>query len=387
MWVTVLDDWTQLNQYVEEWDDLAAAALEPNPFYESWMLLPALESFGKDAHTKFALVFAPNPARKLGPPILCGFFPLVVKPRYRGLPIRHYGLWAHKYLALCTPLLRGGYAVESLGAFFDWLATNPDGCSLIELGFVSGGGLFNEALVDSLNQNDKSWFVSDCFTRALFRPRCDAEAYMSAALRGIHRKDLRRREKRLAETGKVEYTSLDAGSNIDSWINDFMAVEAGGWKGNEGSALASNNDSRSFFVRVAREGFSRGRIMMLSLRVDGQPIAVKFNLLAQRGAFALKIGYDEGFARYSPGLLLEVENIRRLHNAAEVEWMDSCAVADHAMINRLWLDRRVIQTLLIPTGQGAGEFLVSLMPLARWFNRRMHMLKRCRQEQDSEERT
>jgi hypothetical protein len=27
------------------------------------------------------------------------------------------------------------------------------------------------------------------------------------------------------------------------------------------------------------------------------------------------------------------------------------------------------------------------MPLARWFNRRMHMLKRRRQEQDSEERT
>ena len=39
------------------------------------------------------------------------------------------------------------------------------------------------------------------------------------------------------------------------------------------------------------------------------------------------------------------------------------------MINRLWLDRRTIQTVLIPTGKGAGDFWVSIMPLVRGLNR------------------
>ena len=376
MWALMLEDWTGLNQYLEEWDDLAASALEPNPFYESWMLLPALESFSRGRSPRIVLIFAPNPSRKLGPPVLCGLFPLEVRPRYKGLPIRHYALWNHKYLSLCTPLVRAGYARECLAAFFDWLAANPDGCSLIEMESISGEGLFHQALADSLNQAAKLSFVSDCFTRALFRPRSSAESYLSEALRGIHRKDLRRKEKRLSETGLVEYHSLDSLGDIDSWTRDFLEVEAGGWKGKEGSALASNEASRQFFLRVAREAFNRGRLMMLALRFNGRPIALKFNLLAGAGAFSLKIGYDESYARFSPGLLLEVENIRRLHTRPEIEWMDSCAVSEHFMINRLWLDRRTIQTVLVPTGKGAGDLWVSLMPLVRWLNRRRLTLTR-----------
>jgi hypothetical protein len=193
---------------------------------------------------------------------------------------------------------------------------------------------------------------------------------LSAALRGIHRKDLRRKEKRLSETGFVEYDELTSDGDIDKWTNDFLEVEASGWKGREGSALGATGESRSFFLRVAREAFSRGRLMMLALRFDGRPIALKFNLLGLPGAFSLKIGYDESYARFSPGLLLELENIRRLHARPELEWMDSCAVAEHFMINRLWLDRRMIQTVLVPTGRGGGDFWVSLMPLVRWLNRR-----------------
>src|SRR6185503_17741180 len=138
MWVVVLEDWTALNDHLADWEDLAASALEPNPFYEPWMLLPALESFSGGRRPRIALVFAPHPLRKLDPPILCGLFPLEVRRRYKGLPIKHYRLWDHKYLSLCTPLVRAEYARDCLGTFFDWIAENPDGCSLVELGPVSG---------------------------------------------------------------------------------------------------------------------------------------------------------------------------------------------------------------------------------------------------------
>ena len=49
--------------------------------------------------------------------------------------------------------------------------------------------------------------------------------------------------------------------------------------------------------------------------------------------------------------------------------MDSCAVADHPMINRLWTERRAVQSLTLATGRAPGDLLVSLMPLGRWLKR------------------
>jgi hypothetical protein len=44
--VEVRSDPASLRAIVPEWEALAADAAEPNPFYEHWMLLPALEAYG-----------------------------------------------------------------------------------------------------------------------------------------------------------------------------------------------------------------------------------------------------------------------------------------------------------------------------------------------------
>ena len=44
--VVVVRDLPALSSFVPAWEELAAAALEPNVFYEHWMLLPALQAFG-----------------------------------------------------------------------------------------------------------------------------------------------------------------------------------------------------------------------------------------------------------------------------------------------------------------------------------------------------
>ena len=117
------------------------------------------------------------------------------------------------------------------------------------------------------------------------------------------------------------------------------------------------------------------RLMMLAARLDGQTIAEKCNFLAGAGAFAFKIAFDEAHAQSSPGVLLEIENIRRSHLSVGLEWMDSCSVADN-FINSLWLDRRTISTTLVATGRGPGGFLVSTLPLLRWLNRKNPLHRR-----------
>src|SRR6185436_20120286 len=74
--IMVVEKLADLEPYISAWEDLVDAAIEPNVFYEPWMLMPAIRAFGAGRSVLFALILAPNPSRPLGPPILAGLFPL-----------------------------------------------------------------------------------------------------------------------------------------------------------------------------------------------------------------------------------------------------------------------------------------------------------------------
>lgn len=374
MAVVVLEDIEELARYSGQWEALAERAIEPNPFYEPWMLMPALRSLGAGRNFKFVLIFDRSHPNCSGRPLLCGFFPLEIKPSYEGfgtrLPMRTASLWQHDHCFLCTPLVSRERVRECVKAFFQWIDRENFGCPLIDFGKAAGEGAFHRSLVEHLSESARLSYVPECFPRALFRPRENAEDYLAASLAGSRRKELRRLEKRLAETGPLHYDSLEPGGDIEGWISEFLELEATSWKGQEGTALLSKPGDRDFFVESARSAFRRGRLMMLALRVAGRPIAQKCNFIAGPGSFAFKIAYDESYAHFSPGVLLELENVRRLHARPEIEWMDSCASPNNFMINRLWTERLTIQSTLISTGKARGDFVVSSVPMMKWIKRK-----------------
>src|SRR5438132_2627801 len=135
-------------------------------------------------------------------------------------------------------------------------------------------------------------------------------------------------------------------------------------------------------IVVARgfEELTRHRLALDDLATDTLERNVFYeSILAEPAARSLGTGrqlefvfaFDEAYRAFSPGFLLEVENVRRLHQRPEVRWMDSCADAQHAMINRLWPGRRTMATVLFATGPAPGELLVSLMPLLRLGRRQL----------------
>ena len=87
--VVVLDDAARLHDVVPLWEDLARHALEPNVFYEPWMLLPALRAFGAGEDLSFVLVLERDAAAPAGPARLLGLFPLERRRHYRR---RHHRL-------------------------------------------------------------------------------------------------------------------------------------------------------------------------------------------------------------------------------------------------------------------------------------------------------
>jgi len=377
--VAVLDNPSQLSQYQPAWTDLAQNALEPNVCYEPWMLLPAQRTLAENQPLRFVLAFAADRGPDSSAPLLHGFFPLVQRRGYRGLPIRLLSLWQHSYSFLTVPLLRAGHARETLAAFLEWARTSSAGAALIEFPQAPAQGPFQELLVEHCRDQARLTFLDEIWSRALFRPRASADSYLAEALSGKHRHELRRLERRLGELGRLDQRTLEKGEDLPGWIDAFLSLEASGWKGRTGTALASTAASRSFFRELAGSAFAAGRLQMLGLFLNDRPIAMKCNLLSGSASFGFKIAFDETLARYSPGTQLEMFSIRFLHEQTpRLDFLDSCAVTDQEMLNRLWLDRRLIQSVLLSTGRFPGDLVVSLLPLLRWVKRCLRPPRRAR---------
>jgi CelD/BcsL family acetyltransferase involved in cellulose biosynthesis len=356
----------ELERHLAAWEDLVANAAEPNPFFEPHALLPSWREL-RASELQVVLVWAPHPLPGQ-PAILVGLFPIVREPRFKGLPLSALATWTHLYAYLATPLVRADLAGEVIEALFAWLRTRTD-AAVFEWRTLGTDGPFRHALIDTLNRLGLEAFCERSHTRAVFRPAATAEAYLTRAIGGKKRKELRRQERRLAETGTLTYDELAPDGDLEAWIDEFVALEERGWKGQGGTALHDDPAGLAVFRAIARGAFARGQWMTLALRLDGRAIAMKCNLRSGTGAVAFKIAYDEAYARFSPGVLLEIEHVRRLHEPGAPAWMDSGAAPNHPMIDHLWRDRRSIETMIVPTGRSLGALAVAVMPLARWMSR------------------
>src|SRR5262249_15551850 len=151
-----------------------------------------------------------------------------------------------------------------------------------------------------------------------------------SALSGKKRKELRRQCARLSELGDVSFERRADARDLDAWIERFLALELAGWKGLAGSALAAEPATAHLFRESLHGAAQRGKLERLTLSLDGEPIAMLATFLTPPGAFSFKTAFDERYARYSPGVLLQRENLAVL-DRDDIAWSDSCAAADHPM--------------------------------------------------------
>jgi CelD/BcsL family acetyltransferase involved in cellulose biosynthesis len=345
-WSRTLTDWATLETFAGQWRELAAAATDPNPFYEPWMLLPALRSFAARDRVEVILAFRGD--------VLCGLFPVAYR---RG----RAELWKHPYCYLTAPLLRRGCERIAIRCWLDAMAARA---AVVRIEDTPAAGRVRLHLVDELNERGWPALVTQAYTRAVLRRAGTPDEFLNRALAGKRRKEFRRQRSRLAELGALATDELAAGADPGPWIDELLALEALGWKGRAG--VASVRD-RGFLGEMAAGAAREGKLQMLALRLDGKPVAVKLNLFAGEGAFAFKIAFDESYARFSPGVLLELDNVEHAHRLPALRWMDSCAAPNRFMINHLWPDRREVHTLFFATGTQRGALAVALVPLLHFF--------------------
>lgn len=324
-------------------EELAGRLSTPNPFYESWFLRPALAQFDPKGQVMLARM---ERAGRLD-----ALVPLIRTMHYGRRPIPHLATWLHANCFLGAPLVSAGAEPAFWRALFAWADRHAGAALFLHLAAMPLEGALADALRAVGVEQGRRVALVHREERAMLASPLDADAYLVQALNGKKRKELRRQHTRLAEQGVLTVVRRDDEAGLASWIERFLALEAQGWKGRAGSALASAPQTAGLFRAALSDAGRRGRLQRLSLELDGEPIAMLANLIALPGAFSFKTAFDERFARFSPGVLLQLENLALL-GQPEIAWCDSCAAADHPMIDSLWTERRAIGRFSVAIGGG-----------------------------------
>lgn len=318
------------------WRALATDAAEPNPFFEPEMLLPAAERLGDGRETLLVVRSGPRW-------IAC----LPVRPvvRWHRLPVPGLASWLHPYCFLGTPLVAADAVTEAAAALRAAART------YLALDLLGLDGPVAAALRSDFGSPASRPVLYRSHERATVRHRADG-GYFGG--RGKRLREVRRTRRLLEETLGRPVRTVDRTNAADA-AERFLRLEASGWKGDGGTALACDPDHRAFFLDVCARFGAAGRLELLELGADGEPpVAAGWTLRAGDERFFCKIAYDETLARVAPGVQLAGDALWRLHERGAGA-IDSCAAPDNRMINALWPDRRSVGALLLPATGPSGR--------------------------------
>jgi hypothetical protein len=160
----------------------------------------------------------------------------------------------------------------------------------------------------------------------------------------------------LDETGKVAYRPISDPAQIAQAAEDFLALEAKGWKGARKTALQAARSDAAFFRDMTRLMALEGKCRIDTLDMNGTPVAMGVVLQSGDRAYYWKTTYDERFAALSPGVQLTLDLTQTQLSAPSVALTDSCAIANHPMIDHIWKDRIAMGDVFLPLGPAQGLF-------------------------------
>lgn len=355
------------------WRDLFSRALEPNAFYHPAWARAASQHSREAAGAKALLVWDPNNRSRL-----IGLMPVVWSWQALGLPLPLLVAW-QPYTRLTTPLLDAEHAYEAASGLID--AARDAGAIAILHGDHAPDGPAAKMLHDALAARGISPRVTRVRDRARLDATADADAMLHDALGAKKLKELRRQRNRLEDGGEVKFTIASSPAAVSAALDKFLAIEASGWKGARGTALADDAGDIAFMRASTAALAADGLCEIVTLSSGDAPVASGIVLRHASHAYFFKIAYDEALAKSSPGVQLTLDLTRHLCGDAAITEVDSTANAYHPMIDKIWRGRLAIATAILPLRPhdpfvGAIQFLVHARErLRRDARRHFHLLQ------------
>lgn len=325
------------------WHALAGLALEPNPFFGPQFLLPYLQHMER----KDVVIAAIRDAADGGFLALAPF-----ALRREGLLARRVTMLAGEYGPLGAPLLAPDADPQVLDALLD-AAVGHFGGGLVALPYVRTDGPVFDLLQDVCAQT--GWRLARDNDSLRAGHATGATGHEQYRLLGTRRrKELDRQFRRLGDAGATRLASVTDSAGVAEAFERFLELEAAGWKGRRGTALASE-PSRAAFARAFVQGMAQaGKARIDMLTQDGDAVAMLVMLRDRDRVFSWKIAFDEARARLSPGAQITRYAMRRNLEEAGLAEADSLAIPDHPMITPLWRGKVPYARLVVARGPLAG---------------------------------
>jgi CelD/BcsL family acetyltransferase involved in cellulose biosynthesis len=350
---------------VDPWRTLAERTIEPNGYYlPGWELAVNASARSRTGVSALSAWRDGSPAQD-GPTRLIGLVPVMSLWRATKIPLPAL-VSAEPYGTLCTPLLDRDIANEAAARLMR--QAREAGAHALILRDVALDGAAMTAFTEGLRQAGMHPRLLHSRLRACLDATRDADELLREALGAKKLKDLRRQRHRLAEHGAVHFDVARTPSDVAAAVEIFMALEASGWKGKRGTALIQHDGDASFARRATVALAETGQCQIVTLRAGDTAVAAAIVLRHQDRAFYFKLGVDERFAKFSPGVQLTLDLTRHLCADPAIATADSTAGPDHPMINPIWRGRFAIGDVLIPLrpGDPVVPLIHTAMTLRKW---------------------
>jgi CelD/BcsL family acetyltransferase involved in cellulose biosynthesis len=323
---------------VEGWRGLADRAIEPNGYYlPGWALAIDASARGR---TDVAALGAWSDAARL-----IGLMPAVSLWRAYKIPLPAL-VSADPYGTLCTPLLDREMPDQAASRLMG--QARDAGAHALILRDLALDGAVMKTFTHVLEQGGMRPRLLQSHARACLDTGRDANELLRDALGAKKLKELRRQRHRLAEHGEVSFEVARTPGDAVRALETFLILEASGWKAQRGTALMQDDGDAAFIRRAVTALAENRQCEIVTLRAGPNPVAAAILLRHLDRAFYFKLGVEERFAKFSPGVQLTLDVTRHLCADPGIAMVDSMAAADHPMINPIWRGRLAIGDVLIP---------------------------------------
>jgi CelD/BcsL family acetyltransferase involved in cellulose biosynthesis len=297
----------------EDWKRVTCALDNPRFFhlyewYESYL------NTMSDSAVYFVL------ARRKGAPV--SVIPLVMSPqRLAGTKLRCLSLPHHPHMLLCdAPVTNEGADHITMRELITYLRRQRG----IQWDVLFFPNLLEDSeLLSTLNAGATALQISEPQSHCNYLP-CLPPDELAARLSQNFRGNLRKARNKLMKLNRVEFISTRSPQDIDQALDQFLAVESSGWKGEAGERSAIKLGGRVLrFYQSLTRNFSRiGACEINLLRADGRCIAGQFCLLTGDTSYILKIGYDEAYAQAAPGNMLLEHTLHRYFREGAIKYVN-----------------------------------------------------------------
>ncbi len=291
-WTLVpLPDAAAFAPHAAAWDALQAR-VAGLPFLESAFLAPLLTVFGT-GRERLALLGDPKAPRAAA----------IVTPAGTA----QWATFQPSQLPLGAWLSAGGEPLEPLADGLLRALPLP----ALALGLTQIDSLFHPRGADNAR-----WRGQDYIATAWVDLGGDFETYWEARGKNL-RQNLKKQQKKLDTAGTVtRLECLTRPEDVAPALANYGRLEASGWKGSEGTAIAPGHPQYAFY-RAMLEGFARaGRVRLYQYWFDDAVVAMDLCIESGGKIVILKTAYDEAHKAVSPSTLMRQLQFQQLFDAA-----------------------------------------------------------------------